>query len=111
MPHHDDSLDRLLDEAEGVFVVITDDGVTHHLDMDQRLVTRTDEVSPRVRIVVDSAPASILTVATCRLGVPMVLLIDRNAPGVQFTRRTTAAVISIESAFSPARPTTRTATS
>lgn len=110
MPPHDDSMDRLLDETEGVFVVTTDDRVAHHLDMDQRLVTRAEEVSPGVRIVIDSAPASIITLATCRLGVPMVILIDRNAPGVRFTRRTAAAVVRIERAASAARPTTRTAT-
>lgn len=110
MPSHEDSLVRVMDEMEGVFVVSTDDGVMHHLDMDQRLVTRTEEVSSGVHVLIDSTPASILTVATCRVGVPMVLLIDRNALGVQFTRRTTATVISIEPAASPARASTGTAT-
>jgi hypothetical protein len=109
MPPQDDSLERLLDEMEGVFVVTTEDGTTHRLDMDQRLVTRTAEVGPGTRVVVDPAPASVLTVATCRLGAPMVLLIDRNVPGVRFTRRATANVIRIDSASpNAAQPTTVT---
>lgn len=104
MPPQEESLDRLLDEAEGAFDVATDDGAMHHLDMNRRLVTRTEDVGPGLRVVIDPAPASILTVATCRVGVPMVLLIDRNLPGVQFTRRTTAAVISIKPAACPVHP-------
>lgn len=109
MPPQDDSLERLLDEMDGVFVVATEDGITYRLDLDQRLVTRSAEVGPGVRAVVDPAPASLLTVATCRIGAPMVLLLDRNVPGVRFTRRATANVIRIESA-SPnrARPATET---
>lgn len=110
MSSHEDSLVRVTDEMEGFFVVSTEDGVTHHLDMAQRLVTRTEEISPGVRVLVDSTPAAILTLATCRIGVPMVLLIDRNALGVQFTRRTTATVVGIDTAASPARAATRTAT-
>lgn len=109
MPPQDDSLDRLLDEMEGVFVVATEDGTTYHLDMDQRVVTRSAEVGPAMRAVVDPAPASLLTVATCRIGAPMVLLIDRNVPGVRFTRRATANVIRIDSASrNTARPATAT---
>lgn len=109
MPPQDDSLERVLDEMEGVFVVATADGTMFQLDMDQRLVTRSAEVSPGVRVVIDPTPASLLTVATCRLGAPMVLLIDRNVPGVRFTRRATAIVIRIDAA-SPITPRPTTAT-
>ncbi|MFD7871518.1 hypothetical protein ACFV3I_13600 [Microbacterium sp. NPDC059771] len=109
MPPQDDSLECLLDEMDGVFVVATDDGTMYRLDMDQRLVTRSAEVGPGVLAVVDSAPASLLTVATCRIGAPMVLLIDRNVPGVRFTRRTTANVIRIEDASTTAHAARRMA--
>lgn len=92
----DEPQDRVLDDMDGVFVVSTDDGVAYRLDMDQRQVTRTVEVSPGVRTALDAVPATLMAVATCRVGAPMVLLIDRDAPGVSFTRRTSATVLVID---------------
>ncbi|AVL97599.1 MULTISPECIES: hypothetical protein [unclassified Microbacterium] len=86
---------RVLDEMDGVFVVTTDDGVEYCLDMNNRQVTRTVEVRTGVRTVLDPESAALVAVATCRVGVPMVLLIDRDVPGVLFTRRTSATVLSI----------------
>lgn len=90
-----DSQDRVRDEMQGVFVVSTEDGVTHHIDLDHRQLVRMAEVAPGVLGAVDSAPAALVAVATCRVGAPMVLLIDRGAPGVWFTRRTCATVSAI----------------
>lgn len=90
---------------EGVFVVTTADGLSHRLDLDRRQITRTAEISPGVRAAVESVSASLLAVATCRVGAPMVLLIDRGTPGVWFTRRATAAVVIIEQIPHPPRPT------
>ena len=90
-----DSQDRVLDEMQGVFVVSTADGVTHRLDLDQRQVVRMAEFDPGILVAVDTPPATLVAVATCRVGAPMVLLIDRGAPGVWFTRRTCATVSAI----------------
>ncbi|WP_282847564.1 hypothetical protein [Microbacterium oxydans] len=91
----DEPQGRVLDEMEGVFVVATDDGVEYRLDMDKRQVTRTVEVRTGVRAVLDPESAALVAVATCRVGAPMVLLIDRDVPGVVFTRRTSAMVSTI----------------
>lgn len=93
-----DSQDRVRDEMQGVFVVRTEDGVTHRLDLDQRQVVRMAEVRPGFLVAIDSAPAALVAVATCRVGAPMVLLIDRGAPDVWFTRRTCGIVSSINRA-------------
>lgn len=85
----------MLDEMEGVFVVTTDDDVAYRLDMDERRVTRTVEVGTGARAVLDPESAALVAVATCRVGAPMVLLIDRDVPGVLFTRRTSANVLTI----------------
>jgi len=87
--------DRVLDEMDGVFVVTTDDGVAYRLDMNKRQVTRTVEARTGVRAVLDPEFAALVAVATCRVGAPMVLLIDRDVPGVLFTRRTSATVLTI----------------
>lgn len=91
-----DPQDRVLDEMDGIFVVTTDDGVAYRLDLDERLVTRTVEVGTGVRAVLDPESAALVAVATCRVGAPMVLLIDRDVPGVVFTRRTSATVLVID---------------
>lgn len=94
--------DELLDEMTGKFVVVTEDGATHHLDLDQRLITSSNS-GPVTGIRVDPPPARLLTLATCRVGAPMVILIDRRARGVWFTRRTTATVTRIDTSSNVAR--------
>lgn len=91
----DEPQERVLDEMDGIFVVTTDDGVAYRLDLDERQVTRTVEVGTGVRAVLDPESAALVAVATCRVGAPMVLLIDRDVPGVLFTRRTSATVLVI----------------
>lgn len=86
---------RVLDEMDGVFDVATDDGVEYRLDMNKRQVTRTVEVRTGIRAVLDPESAALVAVATCQVGAPMVLLIDRDVPGVVFTRRTSATVLTI----------------
>lgn len=92
----DEPQGRVLDEMDGVFVVATDDGVEYRLDMNKRQVTRTVETCSGVRAVLDLEFAALVAVATCRVGAPMVLLIDRDIPGVVFTRRTSATVLTID---------------
>jgi len=92
----DEPQDQVLDEMDGVFVVSTADGVAYRLDMDKRQVTRTVEVRAGVHAVLDPESAALVAVATCRVGAPMVLLIDRDIPGVFFTRRTSATVLVID---------------
>lgn len=95
-----DPHDELLNEMSGQFVVITDDGAVHHLDLDRRLITSISNGSitgPGG----DPSPARLLTLATCRVGAAMVMLIDRSVPGVSFTRRTTTPVSRIRRVPTP----------
>lgn len=104
MQIEEEAQDRVLDDMDGVFVVATDDGVAYLLDMNRRQVTRTVEVCCGVRAVLDPESAALVAVATCRVGVPMVLLIDRDLPGVVFTRRTSATVLTIDQVSRTPRP-------
>lgn len=100
--HH---VDQVVDEMAGVFAVTTDDGIVHRLDLDQRVVTtQQGPPQPPAPPKESPSPVRLLTVATCRIGAPMVLLIDRGLPGVWFTRRSTANVVSISTVTgAPAR--------
>lgn len=84
----------LSDEMLGQYVVSTEDGVDYLLDLDGRLLRR---VRSSDRGDQDMETASLVMLATCRVDEPMVALVDRHAPGVWFTRRTTARVIRIAS--------------
>ncbi|MBP5803481.1 hypothetical protein J2D78_15435 [Microbacterium maritypicum] len=105
----DEPQGRVLDEMDGVFVVTTEDGVAYRLDMDERRVTRTVEVGAGVRAGLDPESDALVAVATCRVGAPMVLLIDRDVPGVLFTRRTSATVLVVEQVSRTTLPSAGTA--
>jgi len=85
-------LGQLVDEMDGVFTVVTDAGDEFCIDLDARRVTTLpagdDTRGPE-------ADARLLTLVTCRVGAPMVMLIDRGVPGVWFTRRLTSPVARI----------------
>jgi len=83
------------DDEEGVFNVSTDDGATHRLDLNRRTVTTRTADVPATDGTPASRPVRIVAVVTCRVGHPMVVLIDRGVPGVSFTHRTTPPVVSI----------------
>lgn len=85
----------LTDDMGGRHLVETEDGTFLRIDLDGR----TAETLPasmetpfrrRRGEIVD-----LVVVATCRVGEPMVLLLDLNIPGVWFTRRTTEPVTRI----------------
>ncbi|MDO8382815.1 MAG: hypothetical protein Q7T17_07545 [Microbacterium sp.] len=85
----------LSDEMLGQYVVSTEDGVDYLLDLDDRRLRRMRS-GPRTEL--DTESASLVMLATCRVDEPMVALVDRHAPGVWFTRRTTARVTQITAA-------------
>ena len=84
----------LTDDMRGTHVVETADGTDLWVDLDARTVTTfATPASPlrrRTREQVD-----LVLLATCRVGEPMVLLLDLDIPGVWFTRRTTEPVARI----------------
>lgn len=85
----------LADDMPGSYVVSTEGGTEMHLDLDARTVrtfagTAPAEFRRRNREIVD-----LVLVGTCRIGEPMVLLLDLGIHGVWFTRRTTEPVTRI----------------
>ena len=88
-------LDQLTDDMSGVFDVHTEDGAVHRLDLDGRAAASF--INERAADL-DVQRVQLLILATCRVGARMVMLIDRGAPGVRFTRRTTAVVCYIRDA-------------
>ncbi|HWL77593.1 hypothetical protein [Microbacterium sp.] len=93
MADRGDRIEQLLDEMEGVYVVATDDGTAYLLDLEAREVT---SFAPGDTAAPGSPGAEwLMTLVTCRVGQPMVMLLDRGLPGVWFTRRATRPVATI----------------
>lgn len=85
----------------GAYAVSTSDGCRFLVDMDERLTARLGS-SDEVLIEAEQARSDrLLVVATCRIGEPMVLLVDRGLPNVEFTRRETASVTRIDRLLRP----------
>lgn len=84
----------LTDDMSGVHVVETTDGSDLRLDLDARTVTTYTATASPIRRR-DSEEVELVLLATCRVGEPMVLLLDLAIPGVWFTRRTTESVARI----------------
>jgi hypothetical protein len=85
----------LTDEMGGRHLVETEDGTNLRVDLDSRTVetfavTAGTPFQRRNGEVVD-----LVLLATCRVGEPMVVLLDLEVPGIWFTRRTTEAVTRI----------------
>lgn len=98
----------LTDDMGGRHLVETEDGTHLHVDLDARTVktfATTAETPFRRR---NAEAVDLVLLATCRVGEPMVLLLDLEVPGIWFTRRTTEPVtrICIEAA-SPLRSRVR----
>lgn len=87
----------LTDDMNGVHIVETSDGTQLRVDLDDRVVTTYPVVGSSIRRR-RSQEVALVLLATCRVGEPMVLLLDLDIPGVWFTRRTTEAVARIRSA-------------
>lgn len=87
----------LTDEMNGVHIVETSDGTQLRVDLDGRVVTTYPVAGSSIRRR-RSEEVALILLATCRVGEPMVLLLDLDIPGVWFTRRTTEAVARIRSA-------------
>ncbi len=84
----------LTDDMNGVHIVETSDGTQLRVDLDSRVVTTYPVAGSSIRRR-RSEEVELVLLATCRVGEPMVLLLDLDIPGVWFTRRTTEAVAHI----------------
>lgn len=84
----------LTDDMSGVHLVETSDGTQLRVDLDARVVTTYPVAGSSIRRR-RSEEVALVLLATCRVGEPMVLLLDLVIPGVWFTRRTTEVVAHI----------------
>jgi hypothetical protein len=85
----------LTDDMGGCHLVETAGGTSLRLDLDCRTVETFAANSRTPFSRRDGEAVDLVLLATCRVGDPMVLLLDLEVPGVWFTRRTTEPVIEI----------------
>ena len=85
----------LSDTTAGRFAVLTLSGSIYTLDLDERVFER-DAASPDYDLRRDGDAVHLIAVISCELGEPMRLVIDLNAPGVDYATRTTTPVVRIE---------------
>lgn len=85
----------LIDDMPGRYVVSTEDGTEVHLDLDARTVRTYPGTAPAAFRRRNREAVELVLLATCRVGEPMVLLIDLDIAGIWFTRRTTEPVTRI----------------
>lgn len=93
----------LTDDMNGVHIVEASDGTRLHVNLDDRVVTTYPVAGSSIRRR-RSEEVALVLLATCRVGEPMVLLLDLDIPGVWFTRRTTEAVAHIRPAVNDNAP-------
>jgi hypothetical protein len=91
-------MDSLTDDATGCYVVTTTSGTRYWLDLDRRLSRRV--VNPAalrpLRLRQDGADIDLLEIVKCRVGLPLILLINLNLPGVWLTTRESTPVNRID---------------
>ncbi|TFC16539.1 hypothetical protein [Cryobacterium glucosi] len=92
-------VDSLTDDATGCYVVTTQSASRYWLDLDRRLLRRVPSPSfpDRLQLRRDGEDIDLLEVVRCRVGRPLVLLINLNVPGVWLTTRESTPVTRIES--------------
>lgn len=86
---------HLTDDMPGTYLVSTDDGTRVRLDLDARTACTFAATGPAEFRRRNRQDVELVLLATCRIGEPMVLLLDLGIDGVWFTRRTTAPVTRI----------------
>jgi hypothetical protein len=91
-------MDSVTDEADGCYVVTTETGSRYWLDLDRRLVRRVTRqtILQTRRLRRDGHDIDLLEIVQCRLGQPMIVLIDLNLPGVWLTTRESTLVVRID---------------
>jgi hypothetical protein len=90
-------MEVLMDTTTGCYVVTTESSSRYWIDLDRHLLRRVSSTVPRrLRLRRDGEVIDLVEVVDCRLGKPMVLLIDLGLPGVWFTTRRSTAVVRID---------------
>ena len=91
-------MDKLTPRTRGLWSVETVSGSIYLLDLDNRVVSRQAETgagdSNSLRR--DGDPVKLFRLQQCEVGDNMVLFLDLNVPGIDFTTRISTSVIRIE---------------
>ena len=93
------SMNSLMDEISGRFLVRTQSGSTYWLDLDRHGMCRkpvADDPALDHRLRRDGDTVRVLRLIECTVGRGMHLLIDLAVPGVDATSRRTTPVVAIE---------------
>ena len=91
-------MDALTDDTIGCFVVTTESASRYWLDLDQRLLRRVTSpiFQSRLRLRRDGEDIDLVEVVDCRVGHPLILLINLNLPGVWLTKRESTNIVRID---------------
>lgn len=85
----------LTDDMAGRHLVETGDGTNLRVDLDFRTVESFAATAGTPFRRRNGEVLDLVLLATCRVGEPMVVLLDLKVPGIWFTRRTTEPVTRI----------------
>ena len=93
-----DALAELSDSAQGFWAISTMSGTTYLLDLDHRVVLRQSVSDGAVDhgLRRDTEPLRLMSITRCAVGERMLLIIDLQVPGVDFTSRMTTPVTRIQ---------------
>ena len=91
-------MDSLRDDEAGCYLVTTESSSRYWLDLDRRLLRRETSAAfaGTLRLRRDGEELDLVEVVDCRVGHPLILLINLNLPGVWLTTRESAPVVRIE---------------
>jgi hypothetical protein len=94
-------VDALEDDAPGRFRITTRSGTRYLIDLDRRLIRREPAFTGgSVVMRRDGQDLDLVFLRECRLGAPLIALVDLHLPGACWTQRTSAEVTRIRLARS-----------
>lgn len=91
-------MNTLMDDATGCFVVTTESASRYWLDLNRRQLRRVTSPASQAPLHLrgDGEYIDLIEIVDCRVGHPMVLLINLNVPGVWLTTRESTTVVRID---------------
>jgi hypothetical protein len=91
-------MDSLRDDEADCYLVTTESSSRYWLDLDRRLLRRETSTSfaGTLRLRRDGEELDLVEVVDCRVGHPLIVLINLNLTGVWLTTRESTPVVRIE---------------
>ncbi|TFD74880.1 hypothetical protein E3T54_13095 [Cryobacterium sp. Sr8] len=96
----------LMDVAQGTYRVSTLSGATYVIDLGAQLLCRAHDrpTESDSTLRQNGDFVDLVAIIECSIGRPMILLINLNLPGVEYTTRRSTMVVAIESLASSGNP-------